>query len=235
MTEASPPAKEAENLSSELLALQTKINAARVQGSRFRSLTSLAVLLIFVVYGFLIYSMVKQFDTDQLLDELHARAVEIQPEATARLRGAIQANQEEAVARIDAVIRKHIPAFEDAAERETELLAEDLRVHFVERLELFAQYQVEKHAQDFFNRFPEMEDEQFRGQSLAQLEEVLAMAVQEVMDREFLRIQQDIDTVYAVFTLPQVRTRIEEIKGDPRHRERLMRSFLTIVAEPFAQ
>jgi hypothetical protein len=235
MTEASPPAKEAENLSSELLALQTKINAARVQGTKFRTITTLALVLVFVVYGFLIYSMVKQFDMDRFLNELHARAVELQPEATSRLQGAIRANQEETVARIDTVIKKHLPAFEDAAERETELLAEDLKVHFVERLELFAQGQVEKHAQDFFTRFPEMEDEQFRGQSLAHLEEVLAMAVQEVMDREFLLIQQDIDMVYGVFTLPQVRTRIEEIKIDPRHRERLMRSFLSIVAEPFAQ
>lgn len=235
MTETSAGTAEAERVASELLSLQTKITAARSQGAKFRNLTTVILLLVFVVYGLLIYSMIKKFDLDQFIGELQARATELQPRATAQLQAAIQANQVEAVTRIDAVIQKHMPAFEQAADRELEFLTQDLRAHFVLALEEFAQVQIDKHAQEFYQRFPEMADEQFRAQSTAHLQEVLAMAVNEVMDREFVLIQNDIDALYAVFSLPQVRARIDEIKRDPTHRERLMRSFLSIVAEPFVE
>lgn len=235
MTEPSSDMVDAERLSSELLGLQTKINAARSQGSKFRNLTTLILVLVFVVYGLLIYSMIKKFDMDQFLGELQTRAVELQPQAQAQLQAAIQANQAEAVTRIDAVVQKHLPAFEQAADRELELLAQDLRRHFVESLEQFAQAQIAKHAQEFYSRFPEMADEEFRAESMARLQEVLAMAVNGVMDKEFVLIQNDIDALYAVFSLPAARARIEEIKRDPTHRERLMRSFLSIVAEPFVE
>lgn len=219
----------------ELIDLYKQLAANRRAQSLFRTILTVLILAVVVVYGWLAATMVKTFDDDYFLDALMRRMDTVTPVAVETARQVFDDNRDELMDRLEATVSENAPTFQARAEAQMDLLVEDMSVLLAERFRAFIDRQYAKHGERIFALYPELDDPEQRERIMAHIDEVVAGAVDLAMTEELAAVERTLEDMQDTFFLPEVRAQVAEVRNDPDHRAELSRRFMNILARPLIE
>lgn len=200
-----------------------------------KRVTSVCLLAIFIVYGFMIGGLLSSFDQKAFMGALQEELLALRPQSEMLLRSVISENRDEVLRRVQKTVQSNVPLVAEAVDREVSKLAEEASVMLYERINGFMKQQIAVHGEALFGLYPELNDPAYREEAEKHILDVMDRAVKDVMNRELVGIQQSLDGIESIVNSPAVRAEVEALRMDPEHSSRFAQAFLALMAGPYAR
>jgi hypothetical protein len=223
------------NVTKETHDLYLKLRSTQRTQTWIRSGLGVFALLVILIYGWLGFSTVNEFDEEYFLEGLNTRMEKVRPVALGAARQVFDENQVEFLARIEAAMVKNAPAMQKSAEQQMDQMMQEMSVLLAAKYRAFVDSQLKKHRARILALYPEVKSPEDQMKIVAQINEVVMNAVNMALDEELKGMERAVAGLEETFFMPEVRAKVEEIRKDPDHQTELSNRLVNIIYRPFIE